>query len=154
VSELKRLLGSLALVSSAALTGCTSELAPAKPFPDLPPGSPGADRAPYRAPEVGWTLLGGREIDSARDREMFVLTEGPECEEIRVAVTRGQAEVTDLGISFADGRRFEPRGPLVFDALHREHVLHIPGGRRQVSQVDFRVRRTAEEPLEVAVSGR
>jgi hypothetical protein len=149
---LKRLLTCLAVAS--ALTACTSELAPAKPFPELPPGSPGADRAPYRAPEVGWTLLGGREIDSARDREMFVLTEGPECEEIRVAVTRGQAEVTDLGISFVDGRRFEPRGPMVFDALHREHVLRIPGGRRQVSQVDFRIRRTAEEPLEVAVSGR
>lgn len=142
------------LVVASTLTACTSELAPAKPFPELPAGSPGSDRAPLGAPEVGWTLLGGREIDGEHDRELFLMNDGPECQEIRISVTRGQAEVTAFGVSFVDGQRFEPRGPLVFDALHRERVLRIPGGRRQVSQVDFRIRRLAQEPLAVDVSGR
>jgi hypothetical protein len=138
-------------------TACNQDLSPTRPFPQPPPGTVPpfvATAPPPRAPEVGWTLLGGREIDGTSDRELFVIVDGPDCEEIRVAVPRGQAEVTFFGVNFADGQRFTPRAPLVFDALRREHVLRIPGGRRQVTQVDFRIRRLTADPLEVAVSGR
>jgi hypothetical protein len=144
-------------MSFVLLTACTQELAPATPFPQPSRGSypPGVEYAPpLRRPEVGWTLLGGREIDGQSDRELFVIVDGPECEQIRIAVPRGQAEVTFFGVNFADGQRFTPRAPLVFDALQREHVLRVPGGPRQVTQVDFRIRRLTPDPLEVAVSGR
>ena len=141
--KLAHLLAASVLLALTALTACTSELAPARP-----------NAAPPRAPEIGWTLLGGREIDGKSDRELFVIVDGPDCDEIRISAVRGQAEVTSFGVSFTDGQRFVPHAPIVFDALHRDHVLRIPGGRRQVAQVDFRVRRLAPEPLEVAVSGR
>ena len=151
-------LAAVATLTLPLLVSCTSDLAPATPFPQPPPGTvpPGFDYSapPVRTPEVGWTMLGGREIAGTSDRELFVIVDGPECQEIRVAVPRGQAEVTFFGVNFADGQRFTPRAPLVFDALTRDRVLRIPGGRRQVTQVDFRIRRLTPDPLEVAVSGR
>jgi hypothetical protein len=88
----------------------------------------------------GWELLGQSEADLKNDRDRIDVgrREGT-FRELRILVRGGPLEISDMVVTFGDGKTFSPRIKQRFDE-NTTSQIDLPGDRRTIRSVDFNYR--------------
>jgi hypothetical protein len=94
---------------------------------------------PVVAGRAGWSRLGERSVDGARDRDVITVgaREG-RYRRIMLVVEHSALELFDVVVTFGDGTRFSPSMRHVFGAETRSRVIDLPGADRVIRSVEFR----------------
>jgi hypothetical protein len=86
----------------------------------------------------GWELLGQREADFKTDRDRIDVgrREGS-FRALRIVVRGAPVEISDIVVTFADGKTFSPNIRHRFEENSSTRDIDLPGDRRVIRSVDF-----------------
>ncbi len=103
---------------------------------------------PSDAPPAGdeWTLLGSRRVSFAAEKDVIAVTAAAgRFTAIRFEVERGDLELYNVRVVFANGEAFSPDTRLEFRQGSQSRAIDLPGEARAISRIEFwyrsRVRR-------------
>lgn len=87
----------------------------------------------------GWTLLGEKRVDSARDRDTIrVGRQEGRFTKLAIVVEDSDAELFDMTVSFGNGQRFSPDVKQTYREGSRAKIIDLPGEARFINRIDFR----------------
>lgn len=89
---------------------------------------------------TGWDKLGERMVDGRVDRDVIAVGKADgRFTRIMVVAEHSALEMFDIEVVFLDGTSFSPQTRLVFGKDSASRVIDLPGGRRGISKVIFKV---------------
>lgn len=102
----------------------------------------------------GWVKLGERSVSGRYDHDSIPVGryEG-KFAKLTLYVERGEIELLDLEITFANGERFHPTLRHFFKAGARTRVIDLPGDDRVIKDINLRYKNIAGGSAAVAVFG-
>lgn len=115
--------------------------------------------APDKGPEshAGWEAIGSRQVDFRTDRDALEVPGKRAYRRIMFEVDRGDIELSNVRVFFANGESFSPDTRLHFDANTRTRAIDLPGALRDIRRIEFRyhsIRGGGEGKAVVQVFGR
>lgn len=102
----------------------------------------------------GWVKLGERSVSGRYDHDTIPVGryEG-KFTKLTMYVERGEIELLDFEITFANGERFHPALRHFFKAGARTRVIDLPGDERIIKDINLRYKNVAGGSAAVAVFG-
>jgi hypothetical protein len=106
-------------------------------------GVAAAAAAPGAPAVEGWTHLGSRTVEFRADRDVISAVGDGAFRQVRFQVDKGDLEMFDVRIVFANGERYSPPTRLVFGENSHSRVIDLPGTVRVIRRIEFRYRSIA-----------
>lgn len=98
----------------------------------------GSDNGPPST--EGWEVIGSREVDFRADRDVLEVGGKKAYRRLMLGVDRGDVEIHNVKVTFANGDSFSPDTRLHFDADTRTRAIDLPGALRDIRRIEFRYR--------------
>jgi hypothetical protein len=91
----------------------------------------------HGAPGAGWEAIGSRQVDFRADHDRLEASGKRAYRRIMFEVDRGDLQMSNLKVTFANGETFAPDVRLNFDENTRTRAIDLPGALRDIRRIDF-----------------